>query len=94
MAIQAGLNLDDFWYEDFDYVNLVIKSYFDRINYEAWAHGFYVYEAVSLVVGGIFNKDVGTYPKEPYNTSDNKIDYEEIKEDKEIEFRNALMECF
>lgn len=92
-AIQAGISLDDFWHEDSDYVNLMIKTYYQRINYESWLHGLYVYDAVTSALGGLFDKNA-KYLKEPYRIAGEETENIETKVDQEMEFRNALLECY
>ena len=78
-------NPDLFWAYRFSFYNKH-KRELDNLNFNAWLHGAYVYEAVSVALNNAFSKQKIKYSKEPYDFDGKK------EETKEQQVNNAVIE--
>lgn len=93
--MSIGMTYDEFWEDSADRVIAYRKAYIlrqKRNNANAWAHGRYIYDALSAVVPalrGLSKEPVSPYLEEPYPiTKEDMEDYELRQMEKQAnEFR-------
>lgn len=105
VAIECGMDLDMFWWDDEDYFNAYFKAYKNRLDTTAWYNGIYILEAMQFAIATAIPPSVGvlfdkksfdqlkkfSYPSQP-KTNVKKVEKKEItEEDKEKQWRDQLM---
>lgn len=85
----------EFWYEDEELLNVYVKAFYERTNYNAWVNGYYTYiaqlTASSNTWGGNKGKEV-QYPLYNSNLQDKKKI--EIKEQPKNDHDNHFLSQF
>lgn len=93
-----GMTYDQYWYGDPLMVRAIYKAYQQKqeakinlINYEAWLHGLYNFNALGIALGNVLRKD-GTppenYPSKPLDMSGKE---EKLDEDVELALAESYM---
>lgn len=74
LALTFGMSAKEFWEDDPELLWAYRKSYTDKtqqVNFEAWLHGLYVFDAVNTVIYNGFCRKSGqpakSYASEPYD---------------------------
>ena len=87
MAITYGMSVKEFWEDNPDLFWAYRFSYYKKnidnqelLNYKAWLHGAYIYEALMISLGNCFGKEKNNYPLLPYgiDKKDNKSKENEV----------------
>ncbi len=94
MAITFGMSNKEFWEDDPELLWAYRKSYMEKMklqqeidNFNAWLHGLYIYNAVSISLYNGFGKgQAKSYITKPY-------DFSKTAEEQEVEEReNSIKE--
>lgn len=97
------MTIDQFWYSTDLEVHAYEKAYYERSSKEAWLNGLYTYQAQSIALSNAFaskNSDKVEYPHQPISMFqevkqvEDKVDKNKVLEDRDLEFRKKMMECY
>lgn len=91
--------MDEFWYDDEEYVNLRIEAYYQRLNDAAYYNGLYFMMSLQATIGNMFTVKGGKiieYPSAPIEMRFGNDQNTRRKTDLEMdaEFRNAMCEMY
>lgn len=81
------MSYEQYWYGSAFLKKAYREAYTTRVelgNTDAWLHGMYVYEAVSVALHNTMNKKQLSYPKEPYRLTPLSDEEKEAKRQKEL----------